>query len=228
MAKAKGKKGDRLKPVPPADPQGTPVEPRRTVQGKPIPEHLEHAIPHRLTDQGIDEFNAAKPRSRVRVRVTDRFDMTIQAREAAAKDLIEPWSTPDPLQEAVDKVADKRPDMQYRALSDNVIKRRGMRGWEPCKDKRGETVKMAGMTLGRMPKELAQKRRDHYRAIGNDALSQAQEALQEQQEKVIRDAKAVGVSPLRRKDTLRDSRDRERVASVGLSLHRGNSREIED
>ncbi|MBM3744174.1 MAG: hypothetical protein FJW34_00080 [Acidobacteria bacterium] len=199
-----------------------------TVQGKPIPEHLEHAIPHRYTDQGIDEFNAAAPRSQVRVRVKDGFDRAIEAREAAANDLIEPWSTPDPLQEAIDKVADQRPDMQYRALSDNVVKRRGMRGWDPAKDKRGETIKMAGMTLARMPKKLAEKRNAYYREVGNAALRQAESTLQEQQEKAIRDAKVEGVSPLKRRDVLRDTRNRERVASVGLSLHRGNSREIED
>ncbi|NWG75088.1 MAG: hypothetical protein HXY24_10860 [Rubrivivax sp.] len=202
--------------------------PRRTVQGKPIPEHLEHAIPHRYTDDGIEEENAKPHKKGSGVRVKDRFEMAIEAREAAAQGLIEPWSTPDPLQEAVNKVADKRPDMTYRALSDNVVRRRGMRGWEPAKDERGETIRMAGMALARMPKQLAQRRRRHYQEIGNAQLREAESALQEQQERAIRDARAVGVSPLSRHETLRDARDRDRVASVGLSLHRGNSREVED
>lgn len=201
---------------------------KRTVQGKPVPEYLEHAIPHRYTDEGIEEENRKPNKSDLRVEVTDGFDMAIRAREAAAKDLIEPWSAPDPLQEAVSKVADQRPDMTYRALSENVIRRRGMRGWEPCRDARGETIRMAGMVLGRMPKDLARKRNEHYQDLANDALRTAQESLEERQERAIRDARAVGVSPLRRNERLRDARDRDRVASVGLTLHRGNSREIED
>jgi hypothetical protein len=224
MAKAKGK-SQKAKPA--ADPEGTPVE-RRTVRGKPIPTHLEHAIPHRLTDEGIRERNATGKKSSVRVSVRDRFERQIEAREAAAKDLIEPWSAPDPLQEAVDRVADKRPDMTYRALSDNVVKRRGMRGFEVCKDKDGREIKVASMTLARMPKKLAKRRNDHYRELGNAALREAEATLEEQHEKVIRDGKAVGLSTLHRTDVLRDVTNREHVVPVGLRASRGNRREVEE
>ena len=212
---------------PAADPEGTPVA-ARTVQGKAIPSHLEHAIPHRLTDQGITERNASGKKSSVRVSVRDRFERQIEAREAAAKEPIEPWSVPDPLQEAVNRVADQRPDMTYRVLSDNVVKRRGMRGWEVCKDKDGQQIKVASMTLAHMPKKLAKRRNDHYREEGNAALRDAEASLEEQHEKVIRDAKAVGLSTLQRPDVLRDVTNREHVVPVGLRANRGNSRELEE
>ena len=201
---------------------------KATVSGKPIPAHLKHAVPHRLTDQGIEEFNQAEKRSTTRVCVTDRLDRDIQAREAAAKGLIEPWSAPDPLQEAIDRVADKRPDMAYRGLSDLVCQRRGTRGWEPALDKDGREIKVGNLRLARMQKKAAKKRTDHYRELGNEALREAQASLQEQQEKIIHEGKAVGLSALHTRDVVTDSRDRTRTASVGLSLNRGNEPQVEE
>jgi len=209
---------------PTADPKGTPVK-ARTVQGKPVPTHLEHAIPHRLTDEGIDEENAKPHKKGHRVSVRDGFARQIEAREAAAKDLIEPWSAPDPIAEAVARDGDPRPDMTHKLLSDTVVKRRGMRGFEPCRDEQGELIKVGGMTLARMPKALAKRRNEHYREEGNAQLRESEALLQEQQEKLIADGKAVGLAPLRPHDVLRDSRDRTRTASVGLRMHRGNSRD---
>lgn len=212
---------------PTADPKGTPVK-TRTVQGKPVPAHLEHAIPHRLTDQGIDERNAKGKKTGHRVSVRDRFERDIEAREAAAKGLIEPWSAPDPLAEGVARDGDPRPEMQYRYLSDTVVKRLGRDGFEPCHDTDGNLIKVANMTLARMPKALAKRRNEHYREEGNAQLRESEALLQQNQEKLIADGKAVGLAPLRPHDVLRDSRDRTRTASVGLHLKRGNSRDVEE
>ena len=196
------------------------------MQRKPIPLHLQHAIPHRLTDQGIEEFNRAEPRSKTRVRVTDQFERDIQAREAAAKGLIEPWSAPDPLQEAVDRVHPKLPDMQYHAVSEAVTKRRGTRGWEQTFDEDGREIMVANMRLCQMPKKRATKRNEHYRELGNEPLRDAQAILEEQQEKVIRESQAVGIRSLRSRDVLTDSKDRTRTVPVGLRMSRGNEPQL--
>jgi hypothetical protein len=199
---------------------------KRTVQGKPIPVHLEHAIPHRLTDEGIEEANRTGNKGGPRVEVRDRFDRQIQAREAAAEGHLEPWESPDPMQEAIARVADNpHQDMAYRTVSEVVVQRLGMRGWDPCHDEKGKEIRVGDSTLCRMPAAKAAQRNAHYQEQGNQELREAQEVLEERTEKTIRDGQVVGVAPLRPGTIVRSVTDREHAATIGLHSHRGNSAE---
>jgi hypothetical protein len=189
-----------------------------TVNGKPIDPAFAHAINYAMTDQGIAEAKARaeagpKPSG---VTVGDGpFEKALQRKAEA-----QVWDSFDPLKEAVDQV--RQPGMTYRFLDDKVLKRRGRRGWEPVLDKDGKPVEVAGMRLGAMPAEYADKRNAHYREIGNEQLANAAERYQEDQAKLIRDAGVKGMSPLRIGETLSDNFAHPGMRSqVGVHATRG-------
>jgi hypothetical protein len=112
--------------------------------------------------------------------------------------------------------------MEYRFLSDRVSKRRGRRGWDAALDKDGKAVVVAGMTLGKMPTEAAEKRNAHYQEVGNEQLRDAAERYEEGQAKLIREAKVKGLAPLRAGEMLTDSHAHPgMVTPVGFTSSRG-------
>jgi hypothetical protein len=178
------------------------------------------------TDQFIAMENIRKGRTGAKVEVTDRFDMQLDAREAAGRGSIEPWDAPEPLKEASDSIP--RPGFVRRFLSEMVMKRRGKRGFEVVKDERGDPVKVADMVMAEMPISKAERRNEHYREEGNRAIREAEAHAREQQEKLIRDGNVVGVQPLKPGETVRDSADGSRVATSGLLSHTGNSHFLDE
>jgi hypothetical protein len=205
--------------------QQAPVPPREewTVGGKPIADDVAHLIPFENTDQGIEQLNATEARGGPKVTVRDRFDRQIEARADAGEGKIHPWTAPDPAKEAVDRV--RKPGFRNRLLSRNMIDKRGKRGWEIAKDpKTGEPATMGDrMLIGEMPEDVAQQRNEFYRGQANDAVREAEEHFQAEQDRILSDGAAVGIRPLKPGEDLRDTRDGERVATVGLRSQRGNA-----
>lgn len=188
-----------------------------TVNGKPIPEAFAHLIHYDVTDQGI----AAKQQNG-KLKATpgvsigrDAWEKTLDRKADA-----EVWDGFDPLKEAVDAV--REPGMSYRFISDRVLNRRGRRGWEPANDQDGKAVKVAGMTLGKMPIERAERRNLHYQAVGNDQLQNAAQQYELDQTKLIRDAKVSGMSPLRAGERVKDNHQHPgMVMEAGVHVARG-------
>jgi hypothetical protein len=189
-----------------------------TVNGKPIPAEFAHLIHYAMTDQGQAEARALDARDGTKssgVKVTsDAWDKTLERKADA-----QVWDSFDPLKEAVDSV--REPGKVYRFLSDRVTKRRGTRGWEAV-SKDGAEVKVAGMTLCKMPEAAAEKRNAHYREIGDEMLRETAERYEEDQAKLIRAAKVKGLAPLRAGETLADNHAHPgMVTPVGFQTQRG-------
>lgn len=201
------KKEVRRQPAPPRE--------QLTVNGKRIPEHLIHAVPFELTDQGKQQLNQARDNG-PSVQVRDRFDKQIDARADAGEGKLDPWMSPDPAKEAIERVAE--PGFRHRLLSKDAIDRRGLRGWEIVQDpENGGPATMGDrMLIGRMPEEVADRRNQHYRGQGNDAVRQAEEHFQTEQDRILREGEVSGVRPLKPGEILRDRADGERIATAGL------------
>lgn len=190
-----------------------PREARRVlhVNGIPVPEELAHAIPYENTDEGVAE-RLDRPHAMAQV-TRGPFEKTLDAR-AAAQLGIDDAEPPDPLRDAADRYLG--PGQRPRFLSQPVIARRGLRGFEVVKDERGEPVKVGSMVLGWMPEEKAAARNRQCQAKGQELLLRAQE---EHEEQVARDASEAG---FRLPQARRGGGDR----AGGLQEVRGNSQEI--
>lgn len=184
-----------------------------TVDGKPLPVGFEHVIPYAMTDQGKWENNQGKPEPSGVTVVADAWDNMIAQRRD------EPWAGHDPVQEAI--LRHGEPGMKYRGLSERVMDKRGMRGWEPVKNEDGSNVKIGSLILGKMPKATAERRNAHYRNLGNEALNNAEEQFAIDQEKAIVDSGRKGVSPLRRGQVVTDSNAPGHSAVIGVETTRG-------
>lgn len=205
----------RTRPAPPPVPE----EEVLTVNGKPIPDDFAHLIPYEATDQGIAERNARPNR-----RDGKRVEVTAGPWEKGlAKMEDQAFGDSDRFKEAVSRLeADpSQAGFTFRMLSDRICSRRGMRGWEPVIEN-GEPVKVGAMFVGRMPKRLARERNAKYQAEGNDALREVAANYEQEQERVIRDGKAVGLEVLRPGEILEDQRDPDRQALTGLHAVRGS------
>jgi hypothetical protein len=191
----------------------------RTVNGRPIPPELLHAIPYENTDQGIAEKQA---RLAAEGRLSPhRVEFTRDAWDAQL-DGLENFESPDAHKEGILRVA--RPEgKSFRYLSDKVIEKRGMRGWEFEEDAQGKRIVVGGLALASMPERRAEKRNAHYREQGNAALREAHEHMTERMERTIQDAgiHGQGFSPLQSGDVVHDRLNPEQAASIGVAHTRG-------
>jgi hypothetical protein len=185
-----------------------------TVNGNPFPPGFEHAIAFANTDQGRWDTNHGA-NMRPPSGITSGKDPLSKAMDQR---LDQPWSQVDPLKAAIDQVAE--PGFRYRALSEGVCNKRGLRGWEPVPDAKGDRVKVGRLFLGRMPESVAEQRNEHYRKIGGDDLKNVEESFALDQEKAGHSG-SKGVSILQRGDLLRDTGDPSRGASIGFEQVRG-------
>lgn len=188
-----------------------------TVNGQPIPEHLAYAIPYENTDQGIAERNARPNRTPHRVSVRDRFERSLERME----DEDPAYDDMDPFKEAVQEQQAKETGFEYRFLADRVVKRRGRRGFEPIVDGNGDVKKVGDLVMARIPTGIARRRRARNEKLANEALQNAEEQYQAEQEKVIRNGARMGLSTLRSGEVLTDERNPERSAVTGLRTVRG-------
>jgi hypothetical protein len=185
-----------------------------TVNGNALPAGFEHAIPYANTDQGRWDTNH-RPDVKAPSGITMGKDPLAKAMDQR---LDQPWAQVDPLKAAIDQVAE--PGFRHRALSEGVCNKRGLRGWEPVLDAKGEKVKVGRLFLGRMPEAVAEQRNEHYRKIGGEDLKRVEEDYQLDQDKASHGG-SKGVSILQRGDLLRDTGDPSRGASVGFEQVRG-------
>jgi hypothetical protein len=190
------------------------IDGKPTVNGNPLPKGFEFAIPFANTDQGRWDTNHGA-NMRAPSGITSGKDPLAKAMDQR---LDQPWAQVDPLKAAIDQVAE--PGFRHRALSEGVCNKRGLRGWEPVLDAKGDKVKVGRLFLGRMPEQVAEQRNEHYRKIGGEDLKRVEEDYQLDQEKAGRSG-SKGVSTLQRGDVLTDTGDPSRGASIGFEQVRG-------
>jgi hypothetical protein len=183
------------------------------------PAHLAHLVPHGITDEAMEERNRGLAR-RSDIAVITRDD-DFDAKLESLKNELEQGT--DPFKEKADEFKAVNPGHKVRFLSDKVVGRMGRRGWEPVKKTNGDEVKVANMTLAHMPTEFADIRDEKYRREGADELARASAKLTENQEKIIRDARGLGMdfAPLSDGEVLTDQRDPSRSTSIGVTTQRG-------
>lgn len=131
-----------------------------TLNGQPVPAHLVGILPWAMTDQGSEERNAGKERSRVSV-TRDERDNEIgrradQLRHMAPEDAA---MASDPLRDRAKQYVG--PGMTPRFLSKSRIKNEAgsTRGYEVVKDENGDAVQFGNMVLGQIPTETFIDRR---------------------------------------------------------------------
>jgi hypothetical protein len=204
------KKKPASQPGPAREPAADISDSKYTVNGEPIPLHLEHLIPYEKTDQGMAELRERdkdKPKAFVEV-LRDEHHKKLDAYEA------QPWDGGDPLTTVVDKI--REPGFDYKALSPRLIEKRGMRGFQIVPG-----AKFGNMPIGRMPTEVKERRNEHYRREAADALADASETYASNQEKLIRDGNVSGLAPLRAGEIVQDRAHPGRAASIGHTSSHG-------
>lgn len=182
-------------------------------------------LPHRYTDAGIAEHNeqlraAGKLNEGPRVTMkADAWDRQLEARNDACDGKLNPWEAPDPLAETVALHA--QPGMRYRFLSERVIKRRGMRHWEPVLDANGQMIKVGDVFLARMPEERAISRNNHYQRESSELVTAIQESHDEKVERISREARNLGLRVLKPGEVVTDSSFPAHKTAIGVSVTRG-------
>jgi hypothetical protein len=189
--------------------------PGRPRKDEYIHPNMAHLIPHRLTAEGVAEFNEGKEPARVQI-TSDALDKQIQQRRDVleSNQSLQSWEAPDPRRELADRHI--KPGMRARFLSPRKIDESGFRGWEPVIDGEGKQVKLGNMLLAQMPEAKAEQRNAHFREQAKEKLRQANDEVKEQKDRLLRET---GASP--------------RLSSpgasgeVGLQQLRGNSTTVE-
>lgn len=189
----------------------------KTIKGKPIQAGMEHLVPERHTDAGVEEFNRGKEQSRVQI-VSDPFEKALLQHEESPAD--QPWQHTDPVASLLQRHGE--PGKKYRLLSERIVGARGLRGYVPVRDGEGNLVKLGTSVLGEMPEELAQKRDAFFQEESSRAVRVAQEEFQVKQEQMVHDAGVEGVGPLASNQVLHDVNDPSFVGQTGLQISRGN------
>ena len=130
------------------------------------------ALDYYATDEGIVEKNAGRAEPSGVTMGKDPFDKSLQERR---RDVLDRDMSLDearnPFQEVAEKYA--QPGMREKFLSANRVKERGgTRDYEVVKDAKGDDVKVQGMLLAHIPKEVARARTARNQARGNQILKQ--------------------------------------------------------
>ncbi len=187
---------------------------KRTANGKAIASANEHLIPSSLTDEGRED--AVLYGSGVSVTRDGGFDSQLEEFETQT------WMSHDPMSETLAKAKAQNPGHSFRFLSDRVCQRNGMRGFKPVTGKNGDPVSVAGLKLGYMPTEYADRRTAHYRDEYRDQMENAVNSYSETQDRMIQQAGAVeSFGTLKPGSVIDDSSNPGSTASIGLTRMRG-------
>jgi hypothetical protein len=158
-------------------------EPPRHVNGQAIPAAFAHVIGYESTDEGVAE-RLAKPHASASVgrgplekSFEHRRDFRMAEDDAEA--------APDPMGDLTRRYVGE--GMRGKFLGPMSIDQKGMRGYEPVKDERGEVVTLGRMILGEIPEETAVRRQQAAEDRGNRASAVVQEEFNEGQAKIDRD-----------------------------------------
>lgn len=147
------------------------------------PVYAETRLPAAYTDEGLQSKIAEAPQPSGVYVLSDEWDGQVDAEGSNVfGDAARPW------QEA-------NPDKEFRFLSDTTIKRRGTRGYVPVHDANGTAVKVGGMTLGRIPKDVYNQRRAAVEQKNRENLVANAEKTQEVFDQTMRDNRGI-VAPL--------------------------------
>lgn len=108
-----------------------------------------------------------------------------------------------PLDEAVERYG-QDPGFSYKFLSPRCLDVLGRRGYELVLDERGDVVKVGTLLMGRIPTQVAERRRLHWAEESMRQVREAEEVYTETVERQVREAGAVaaGSRPLRRDELM--------------------------
>jgi hypothetical protein len=182
-----------------------------TLGGKPIPPEVAHLVPYANTDQGIAERKAKRTHEPSGITFgRDPVDKKL--------DRMADFDDYDPYKELSQRHA--KPGMVHRMLSPTVIKRKGMRGWQPVKEEDGQPAKHGDMILAEVPAKEKARRDRRLELLNRESLQEAAENFAEESAKAIRDSGVMGVAPLTAGDHLNDW-DSSAETTIGRSSSRG-------
>jgi hypothetical protein len=100
----------------------------------------------------------------------------------------------DPLKEVLAPY--QEPGYAYKFLSDMCVRHLGMRGYEVVKDKNGDPVKYADLTVGRIPQRIADARRKKYVAESDERVKSMPAKYGDAVSELEREAKDLGMTVL--------------------------------
>ena len=150
-----------------------------------LPEAVRARMPYELTDQGLAEKAASKPRSPHRVIVGDDLDKQLRQRlDAALRG--DPNNRPST---ALKEVADQyvRPGMTPVFQNPDLIRTVGTQGYKPVIDEDGDPVRVGEMILTEIPTEISHARILEAAAIGKERLAHIDQVLEESSGRVARE-----------------------------------------
>jgi hypothetical protein len=163
-----------------------------TVDGKPIPEHLQGLVPYAATDQGRAEANAGKQPAMAQV-LRDPIDKSVDHyRDDLSNDL--------PLEENHDPLRilmQRHTPAGHRGLfmSETKVSKEGMRrgvlDYEPVLaeiDGKRERVRAGSMFLASVPEGRAKQADKYYAAKAEEQQIAATEKVKEQRDQVLSEA----------------------------------------
>jgi hypothetical protein len=110
----------------------------------------------------------------------------------------------NPMRVAVEKYLE--PGFSVKFLSERCMDVLGMRGYEIVKDKRGDPVRIGTLYMGQIPKEWAERRRQHFADLSTDAVKEQEDAFYDRAaEKIASEGKkGMSASILQRGESMRD------------------------
>jgi hypothetical protein len=109
---------------------------------------------------------------------------------------LDPLLNPNPLAELIDPYQAANPHLSFKLLGSVATKIKGLRGYEPVIDSRGEKVMLGGMMLGSIPKTVTDHRHKHYQTESTEAVSSIEESYAEDVRRIKRDAQSAGLHVL--------------------------------
>jgi hypothetical protein len=195
---------------PQAEPRGTTSLKGLHVNGRPIEEWAKDKSPQAiaamcfdLTDEGLVEYHKILSRhagdDSMRLPLgnvaTDETDKQIKRLDDFLEDgANDPLLAPNPMQRVIDEHGE--PGFAYKFLSPDVSKRLGLRGYEVVKDKDGNPVKLADLTLAKIPERIAQARQQKDAQESEQRIKETQDQYADSVARVQRDAKDLGLRVL--------------------------------
>lgn len=130
------------------------------------------ALSYQATDEGIAERNDGKQERRATVG-DGPFEKSLQKRKDDVLERgMDTFDATNPMQEVLD--ANQRPGFRRKFLADEVVKRKGLRGWQPVVGKNGEPVTLGTLKLAEMPEAKAVNRNKHFKELADVRLEQVQ------------------------------------------------------
>lgn len=125
----------------------------------------------------------------------DPFEKKVKAQDDFLEDgQNDPLLAPNPMQEIVNRY--KEPGFAYKFLSERVNRQMGTRGYQIVTDSEGNPVKMADLTLAKIPERIANARQKKDAQESQESINSAQDTYTESVARLQRDARDLGLRVL--------------------------------